>query len=83
MSRAQASKTPSPAAASALWGATLPIPAGPGSGDHFEARVEAAWRHLKAAYFGAEEHGRLRGVLAARIEAESIASAQPDNKCLD
>lgn len=74
---------PSPAAASALWGATLPIPAGPGTGDDFEPRVEAAWRHLKAVYFAGEEHGRLRDVLAARIEAESVAVAQPDNKCLD
>jgi hypothetical protein len=39
----------------------------------FEARVEAVWRHLKAAYFAAEEHERLRAVLAARIAAESVA----------
>ncbi len=63
-----------PVAAAAIWGATLPIPAGPGFGDDFEVRVEAAWRHLKTAYFAAEEHDRLREVLAARIEVESVVS---------
>lgn len=60
---------PSPATAAAIWGATLPIPAGPGSGDDFESRVDAAWRHLKAAYFAADEHDRLREVLAEIVRA--------------
>ena len=62
--------TPSQTAAAALWGSVLPIPAGPRSGDEFQVRVEAAWRHLKAAYFAAEEHRRLREVLGAVIKGE-------------
>jgi hypothetical protein len=62
-----------PDAPSTLWGETLPIARG--TGDDFEARVDAAWRHLKAAYFAADEHDRLREVLAARIAAESVAGA--------
>ncbi len=56
-----------------LWGETLPI--APSTSDDFEVRVDAAWRHLRAAYFAAEEHGRLREVLASRIAAESVAGA--------
>ncbi len=56
-----------------LWGETLPT--APSTGDDFEVRVEAGWRHLKTAYFAAEEHDRLREVLAARIAAESVAGA--------
>lgn len=62
--------------AAALWGAVLPIAAGHGAGDDFEARVEAAWRHLKAAYFAVEELDRLRRVLGAVI-ADEIAGRKP------
>jgi hypothetical protein len=52
-----------------LWGQTLPV--APSTSDDFEARVEAAWRHLKAGYFAAEEHERLREVLAELITKEA------------
>lgn len=47
-----------------------------------DARARAS-RHLRAAYFAVEERGLLRGVPAARSEAESVAGSQPDNQCLN
>jgi hypothetical protein len=59
-----------PDAPGTFWGETLPV--APSSGTDFETRVDAAWRHLKAAYFAVYEHDRLREVLASRIEVESM-----------
>lgn len=55
-----------------LWGRVLLGPTGsaPGSADDFDARVERAWEHIKAAHFSVEEHERLREVLAGVIAAE-------------
>jgi hypothetical protein len=50
-----------------LFGLTLP--AGP---ENFEARVEQAWAYMKGAYFAAEEHERLRMVLARLITADTL-----------
>lgn len=63
---------PPAAAAGALWGSVLPIPAGAGGGDNFAARVARAWEHVKGGYFTADEHDRLREVLGAVI-ADEIA----------
>lgn len=57
--------------AAAVWGTVLPIPAGPGAGDDFEARVSRVWQHLKAGYFAAAEHGRLGEVLRELLDSES------------
>jgi hypothetical protein len=67
----------SPAALDALWGTVLPIPAGPGAGDDFEARVQRAWEHLKGGYFTADEHDQLREVLGAVIAKEFMTAAPP------
>ena len=55
-----------------MWGRVLlgPIGSATVTTEDFEARVERAWEHIKAAYFAVEEHERLREVLAARIEQE-------------
>lgn len=71
-------KDPSPAGLrlsamqGAIWGHELPARMPGPSSDDFEARVRRAWEHFKAAYFAAEEHDRLREVLAARIEGELV-----------
>ena len=54
------------------WGRELPgRPTLPDS-DAFEARVEQAWAYMKGAYFAAEEHERLRMVLARLITADTL-----------
>ena len=40
--------------------------------DAFDARVERAWAYMKGAYFAAEEHERLRMVLARLITADTL-----------
>jgi hypothetical protein len=82
MTRPRTSHNPAPATAACphtpgmLWGQTLPV--APSTSDDFEARVEAAWRHLKAGYFAAEEHERLREVLGVVIAKELSESVQMD-----
>lgn len=61
---------PPTTAAAALWGSVLPIPAGGGAGDDFEARVQRVWEHMKAGYFTADEHDRLRDELGKLIAKE-------------
>lgn len=64
----------SPATSAAtLWGSVLPIPAGGGAGDDFEARVRRAWEHLKASYFTFEEQDRLREELGRLIAKEGTS----------
>jgi hypothetical protein len=54
-----------------VWGRVLPDATGPESAETFEVRVERAWVHLKGAFFSADEHERLRNVLASLIATES------------
>ncbi len=57
-----------------MWGRVLLGPTGsaPLSAEDFEVRVERAWEHIKAAYFGVEEHERLREVMVELITAGNL-----------
>jgi hypothetical protein len=54
------------------WGRELPGPPTLPATYDFEARVERAWAYMKGAFFAAEEHGRLRMVLARLITADTL-----------
>jgi hypothetical protein len=57
-----------------FWGQVLPSPTTTTTNqpDAFDARVERAWAYMKGAYFAAEEHERLRVVLARLITADTL-----------
>ncbi len=57
-----------------FWGQVLPGPTTTTTDqpEDFEARVEHAWAYMQRAYFAAEEHERLRMVLARLITADTL-----------
>ena len=55
-----------------FWGHMLSGPTLPAGPEDFEARVEHAWAYMQRAYFAAEEHERLRVVLARLITADTL-----------
>ena len=58
--------------ANKFWGHMLSGPTWPAGPEDFEARVEHAWAYMQRAYFAAEEHERLRVVLARLITADTL-----------
>ena len=55
-----------------FWGHVLTSPTVTDQPENFEARVEQAWAYMQRAYFAAEEHERLRVVLARLITADTL-----------